>query len=66
VKSTSNGLEDLTNSGFQLFCTVTHYSSVSQSFMAGALFSDKQISIAPLPCLAHISTQFFHAFHYET
>jgi len=28
-------------------------------FLASAPFSDKQISIAPLPCFAHISTQFF-------
>ena len=28
-------------------------------FLARAPFSEKQISIAPLPCLAHISTQFF-------
>jgi len=28
-------------------------------FVASAPFSDKQISIALLPCLAHISTQFF-------
>jgi len=27
--------------------------------MANAPFSDKQISIALLPCLAHISTNFF-------
>jgi len=34
------------------------YSSVSQSFLATAPFSDKEISIAPLPCLAHTSTHF--------
>jgi len=28
-------------------------------FLASAPFPDKQISIAPLPCLTHISTQFF-------
>jgi len=28
-------------------------------FLASAPFSDKQISIAPLPCVTHISTQFF-------
>ena len=28
-------------------------------FLASAPFSDKQISITPLPCLAHISTQLF-------
>jgi len=28
-------------------------------FLASAPFSYKQISIAPLPCLAHVSTQFF-------
>jgi len=28
-------------------------------FLASAPFSEKQISIAPLPCLANISTQFF-------
>jgi len=28
-------------------------------FQSLAPFSDKQISIAPLPCLVHISTQFF-------
>jgi len=33
--------------------------SVSQSFLARAPFSDKQISIVPLPSLAHIPTQFF-------
>ena len=44
----------------------TLYISVPQSFLAGAPFSDKQISIAPLPWLAQISTQFFRAFHYKT
>jgi len=28
-------------------------------FVASAPFSDKQISIPPLPCLAHMSTKFF-------
>jgi len=28
-------------------------------FLASAPFFDKQLFIAPLPCLAHISTQFF-------
>jgi len=28
-------------------------------FLASTPFSDKQISITTLPCLAHISTQFF-------
>jgi len=28
-------------------------------FLACTPFSDKQISITPLPCLAHISTQCF-------
>jgi len=32
-------------------------------FLASAPFSDKQICIAPLPSLAHISTQFFHIVH---
>jgi len=36
------------------------------SLLASAPFSDKQISIAPLPCLAHISKQFFRALHYKT
>jgi len=34
-------------------------------FMANAPFSNKQISIAPQPCLAHISTQFFHIVYLE-
>jgi len=39
----------------QISCSKTVFPNL---FLASALFSDKEISIAPLPCLAHISTQF--------
>jgi len=35
------------------------YYSVSQSFLASTPFSDKQMSIAPLPSQGDISTKFF-------
>jgi len=46
---------------FQVFIMFYAYSFNTvfpNIFLASAPFSDKQISIAPLPCLAHISTQF--------
>jgi len=39
-----------------------HLNQCFPIFLASAPFSDKQISITSLPCLAHISTQFLVQF----
>jgi len=54
---------DVTNINFRYIFFLFVYLSVSQSFLASAPFPDQQISIAPLPCEAHISTQFLGIVH---